>query len=73
MKHLSLILFLLGIGSFAVGPFASVPGVIIGRRYQDRGMLGQFGYGLCWIFSVLFALAFVAGFIAAITFPLWHH
>ena len=71
MKKYSLILFLLGIGSFIAGPFASVPGVILGWRLEDRGTLGQFGYGVCWIFTGLFAAVCVFGFLSGFTFYFW--
>ena len=61
----------LGVASFAVGPFASVPGVILGRRLRDRGALAQLGYVLCCIVSLLFAAAFVLGALAGFTFPWW--
>ena len=65
------ILFLLGIASTTLGPLTGVPGIIIGRRMADRGVFGEVGYFLCWLFSVLFGIAFIVGFIAALTIPLW--
>ena len=71
MKNQEITVFALALASFAFGPFTSIPGVIIGRRLHDRGALGQFGYAVCWFFSVLFGLAIVLGFLAGLTFPLW--
>lgn len=65
------ILFLLGVASTMLGPISGVPGIIIGRRMTERGALGGVGYFLCWLFSILFGIAFLAGFIAALTMPLW--
>ena len=71
MKTQEVTVFALALASFAFGPFTSIPGVIIGRRLPDRGALGQFGYVVCWCFSVLFGLAFAVGLIAGMTYPLW--
>ena len=71
MKNQELAVFVLGIASFAFGPFTSIPGVIIGRRLADRGALGHLGYVLCWFFSLVYALAIILGFLAGLTFPLW--
>ena len=64
------LLFLLGVASTTLGPLTGVPGIIIGRRMTERGTLGGVGYFLCWLFSILFGVAFLAGFIAALTMPL---
>lgn len=73
MKHPTTTLFVLGLASLALGPFTSVPGIIIGRKLSDRGVLGQIGYVLCRTITILLGAAFVCGFVAALIFPVWHH
>jgi len=65
------ILFLLGLASTTLGPITGVPGIIIGKRMPERGALGDVGYFLCWLFSIIFGLAFLAGFIAVVILRLW--
>ncbi len=71
MANKRAILFLLGVASAPFGPLTGVPGIIIGRRMTERGALGEVGYCLCWIFSIFFGIAFLAGLIAVLTMPLW--
>jgi len=66
-------LFVLGLASFVIGPFASIPGIVIGRKLSDRGVLGQIGYVLCWMITVLLGVAFVGGFVAALISSVWNH
>ncbi len=68
-----IVLVLLGIFSMTLGPITGVPGIIIGRRMPERGTLGDLGYFLCWVFSILFGGVALIGFIAALTTPLWRH
>jgi hypothetical protein len=65
-------LFVLGLGSFVCGPATGIPGIVIGRKMADRGALGDLGYFLCWMFTILYGIAILIGFVAAITVPLWH-
>ena len=71
MRKSRAILLLLGIALTTLGPITGIPGIIIGRGMTERGALGGVGYFLCWLFSILFGVAFLAGFIAALTMPLW--
>ena len=72
MKANPTMLFLLGLLSLPLGPFAGIPGILMGRKMAERGALGDFGYFLCWTFTALFGAAFVIGFVAAVTMPIWH-
>ena len=65
------ILLLLGLASFCLGPLTGIPGIIIGRRMENRGFLGNVGYYSCWVITVLFVAAFVIGFFIGLSFPLW--
>lgn len=71
MKNQEVKVFALALASLTFGPFTSIPGVLIGRRLQNRGALGQFGYVACWFFTVIYGLAIVIGVLAGLTFPLW--
>ena len=64
-------LFVLGVVSVTLGPLTGIPGIIMGKKIPDRGRLGDLGYFLCWLFSVLFIGAAIVGFILAVTMPLW--
>jgi hypothetical protein len=46
-------LLLLGLFSFVVGPFASIPGIIISKRYRPFSQVSRIGYFLCWVSLVL--------------------
>lgn len=72
MKPSATTLLVLGLASFPLGPFAAVPGIIIGRKMTERGALGDLGYFLCWAIAGLYGAAFVLGVIAAVTMPIWH-
>ena len=72
MKRSPTTLFLLGLASLPFGPLAGIPGILIGRKMAQRGVLGDLGYLLCWAFTVLFTAAALIGFIAAVTMPIWH-
>jgi hypothetical protein len=52
-------LLILGLLSFAFGPFTAVPGIIIGRRQPAMSSRGRLGYSLCWIFLVIFSIHLV--------------
>jgi hypothetical protein len=71
MAKSPLTVFVLGIVSVTLGPLTGIPGIIIGRQMPARGMLGDLGYFLCWLFSILFIGAALIGFVAALTMPLW--
>ena len=64
-------LFILGLLSLTLGPLTGIPGIIMGKKIPDRGLLGDLGYFLCWLFSVLFIGAVIVGFILAVVMPLW--
>ena len=72
MKSNPTMLLLLGLASFPFGPLAGIPGILIGRKMAERGARGDLGYFLCWAITSLYGAAFVIGFIAAVTMPIWH-
>jgi hypothetical protein len=71
MKPNPTMLLLVGLACFPLGPLAGVPGILIGRKMAERGMRGDLGYFLCWAITALYGAAFVVGFIAAVTVPMW--